>query len=201
MKKIALISDNHSYAGEDTLKHLRGCDEIWHAGDIGSLESIKEIRDICTFRAVYGNIDGHAVRAEFPLNLSWECEGMNMFMTHIGGYTPKYYKRVRKILEETKPDLYICGHSHILKVMPDRDLDLLHMNPGAYGHHGFHKMRTILKFEIENGAIENARVIELGMRGKLSRRKSSKIDDGQPEDLFIRDPRAKRKSNKKPPTK
>ena len=186
MKKIGLISDNHSFDGNDMIKHLRDCDEIWHAGDIGSLESIKEIRNICTFRAVYGNIDGHAVRNEFDLNLSWECEGMSIFMTHIGGYTPKYYKRVRKILEETKPDLYICGHSHILKVMPDKDLDLLHMNPGAYGHHGFHKMRTILKFEIENGAIQNACAIELGLRGRLSRRKSKQKASGQPQDLFIR---------------
>lgn len=185
MKNIALISDNHSYDGADMIKHLKDCDEIWHAGDIGSLKSIKEIRDICTFRAVYGNIDGHAVRAEFPLNQHWECEDMKIFMTHIGGYTPKYYKRVRAILEETKPDLYICGHSHILRVMPDKELDLLHMNPGAYGHHGFHKMRTMLKFEIDKGAIQNARVIELGMRGKLSRRKRKDKNDGQPEDLFI----------------
>ena len=91
---------------------------------------------------------------------------MSIFMTHIGGYTPKYYKRVKKILEETKPDLYICGHSHILRVMPDKDLDLLHMNPGAYGHHGFHKIRTILKFEIEAGGIQKANVIELGLRGR-----------------------------------
>ena len=166
MKKIGLISDNHSFDGNDMIKHLRDCDEIWHAGDIGSLKSIKEIRDLCTFRAVYGNIDGLAVRNEFNLNLSWECAGMSIFMTHIGGYTPKYYKRVKKILEETKPDLYICGHSHILRVMPDKDLDLLHMNPGAYGHHGFHKIRTILKFEIEAGGIQKANVIELGLRGR-----------------------------------
>lgn len=166
MKKIGLISDNHSFDGNDMIKHLRDCDEIWHAGDIGSLKSIKKIRDLCTFRAVYGNIDGLAVRNEFDLNLSWECAGMSIFMTHIGGYTPKYYKRVKKILEETKPDLYICGHSHILRVMPDKDLDLLHMNPGAYGHHGFHKIRTILKFEIEAGGIQKANVIELGLRGR-----------------------------------
>jgi len=171
MKQIALISDNHSFDGNDTMKYLLDCDEIWHAGDIGSLKSIEKIRDICTFRAVYGNIDGHATRAEFPLNLSWTCEGMQMFMTHIGGYPGRYYNRVKNILKEEKPDLYICGHSHILKVMPDKELDILHMNPGAYGHHGFHKMRTILKFQIENGAIKNANVIELGMRGKLGRRK------------------------------
>ncbi len=185
MKKIGLISDNHSYDGSDMIKYLKDCDEIWHAGDIGSLESIAKMRDICTFRAVYGNIDGHAVRAEFPLNLSWECEGMQMFMTHIGGYPERYYKRVRKILEEEKPDLYICGHSHILKVMPDRNLDLLHMNPGAYGHHGFHKMRTILKFEIDNGAIQNANVIELGLRGKLGRRKNSTSAKEDPQGLDL----------------
>lgn len=169
MKMIALISDNHSYDGNDMIKYLKDCDEIWHAGDIGSLDSIKAMREICTFRAVYGNIDNHTIRGEYPLNLSWDCEGMQMFMTHIGGYPERYYKRVRTILEDEKPDLYICGHSHILKVMPDKKLDLLHMNPGAYGHHGFHKVRTILKFEIEKGAIQNAHVIELGLRGKLGR--------------------------------
>lgn len=173
MKKIALISDNHSYDGADMMKYLVGCDEVWHAGDIGSLESIKPIRDLYEFKAVYGNIDGHAVRYEFPLDQVWECEGMNIFMTHIGNYPPKYYKRARAKIKEIKPDLYISGHSHILRVIPDRENDLLHMNPGAYGHHGFHKMRTILKFDIDNGAIKNAAVVELGMRGKLSRRRNA----------------------------
>ncbi len=183
MKQIALISDKHSYDGADMMKYLKDCDEIWHAGDIGSLESIKSLRDLCPFRAVYGNIDGHAVRAEFPLELQWECEGMQIYMTHIGGYPPKYYKRVRAKIKEIHPDLYICGHSHILKVMPDRDNDLLHMNPGAYGHHGFHKIRTILKFQIDNGSIKNANVVELGLRGKLSRRRSAT----QPDDSLSKD--------------
>ena len=179
-KTIALISDNHSYDGEDMIKYLEGCDEIWHAGDIGSLDSIKKMRDMATFRGVYGNIDGHAVRGEFPLNQAWETEGLKVFMTHIGGYTPKYYKRVRHILQETRPDLYICGHSHILRVMPDRDLDLLHMNPGAYGHHGFHKIRTMLKFEIHSGAIKNAHVVELGMRGSIAKRTKHKTEHKDP---------------------
>lgn len=171
MKNIALISDNHGYDGRDMMKHLTDCDEIWHAGDIGTLESIAHLRDSYEFRAVFGNIDGHMIRAEFPLDQVWETEGMKIYMTHIGGYPPRYYKRVKSKLLEVKPDLYICGHSHILKVMPDRHLDLLHMNPGAYGHHGFHRVRTILKFVIADGAITDARVIELGARGKLPRGK------------------------------
>lgn len=172
MKTIALISDNHGYDGADIMSHLKDCDEIWHAGDIGNLQSIKAIRDLCTFRAVYGNIDGHSVRAEFKLDEYWECEGMKVYMTHIGGYPPRYYKRAKSRILELKPDLYICGHSHICKVMPDRELDLLHMNPGAYGHQGFHKIRTMLKFKITEGKIHDAQAIELGRRGIIRKSKS-----------------------------
>lgn len=163
--QISLISDNHSYDGADVLEHLKGSDEIWHAGDIGSIESLKQIKAIAPVKAVYGNIDDSDVRLEYPLNLEWDCEGLKIFMTHIGGYPGRYKERVRKLLEEIKPDLYICGHSHICKVMKDKKLDLLHMNPGAYGHHGFHKMRTILKFEIKDKDLSNLRVVELGYRG------------------------------------
>ena len=164
--EITLLSDNHGYIGEDVLKHVEGSDEVWHAGDIGSLESLAPILEIAPIRGVYGNIDNHEVRALYPLDQIWTCEGIKVVMTHIGNYPPKYYKRIRQILIREKPDLYICGHSHICKVIPDPKLDLLHMNPGSYGHHGFHKIRTMLKFTIEDGKIENLRVVELGFRGR-----------------------------------
>ena len=166
MKKIALISDNHSYLGEDILSHLQGKDEIWHAGDIGDLKSIKPIIDKTeVFRAVYGNIDDVKTRDVYALNEVFEVEGVKVLMTHIGGYPGRYKTRVKALIKEHKPDLYICGHSHILKVVRDKENDLIHMNPGAYGHHGFHKMRTILTFTLDNGKIGDLNVVELGMRG------------------------------------
>lgn len=168
MKRIALISDNHSYYGEEVTAHLADADEIWHAGDIGELSSVEKYRKKKVFRAVYGNIDDQSVKELFPLNLIFECEGLKVFMTHIGGYPGKYNARVLDIIRKEKPGLYICGHSHICKVMPDKENHLIHMNPGAYGHHGFHKIRTILKFEIEAGKIQNLRAVELGIRGVIS---------------------------------
>ncbi|HQV65290.1 MAG: metallophosphoesterase family protein [Saprospiraceae bacterium] len=165
MKKIALISDNHSYYGDEVTTHLQDVDEIWHAGDIGDLASIEKYRALATFRAVYGNIDDQSVKDLYGLNEIFECEGIKVFMTHIGGYPGKYNNRVSQVIKSEKPNLYICGHSHICKVMPDKVNNLLHMNPGAYGHHGFHKVRTILKFEIANGKIQNLRAVELGLRG------------------------------------
>lgn len=168
MKRIALISDNHSYYGEEVTDHLADADEIWHAGDIGELSSVEKYRKKKVFRAVYGNIDDQSVKELFPRNLIFECEGLKVFMTHIGGYPGKYNARVLDIIRKEKPGLYICGHSHICKVMPDKENHLIHMNPGAYGHHGFHKIRTILKFEIEAGKIQNLRAVELGIRGVIS---------------------------------
>lgn len=168
MKKITLISDTHSYMGEDILEHCKEADEIWHGGDLGSMEVLEILEGIKPVKAVYGNIDDHNIRRAVPLNLEFDCEGVKVFMTHIGGYPPRYTKRVRALLEEIKPDLYICGHSHICKVMPDKSLDLLHMNPGACGHKGFHRIRTILKFDCSEGKIENLRVVELGDRGVLN---------------------------------
>ena len=165
MTKIALISDNHSYYGEELNEHLQNVDEIWHAGDIGDLSSIEKYREMATFRGVYGNIDDQSVKDIFGLNEIFVCEGIKVFMTHIGGYPGKYTARVHQIIRNEKPNLYICGHSHICKVVPDKTNNLLHMNPGAYGHHGFHKVRTILKFDIHQGKIENLRAVELGLRG------------------------------------
>ena len=169
MKKIALISDNHSYYGDEVIQNLKDCDEIWHAGDIGNLSSVEKFRNICTFRAVYGNIDDTSVRDIFPLNDIFECEGIKIFMTHIGGYPGRYSARANEIIKTEKPNLFICGHSHICKVVPDNINNLLHMNPGAYGHHGFHQVRTKLKFEIDNCKIQNLNAIELGLRGALSK--------------------------------
>jgi len=169
MKKITLISDTHSYCGDDVLDHCKDADEIWHGGDFGSEEVIDKLESIAPLRGVYGNIDGGAIRDRMPLNLEWECEGVTVFMTHIGGYPGRYTSRVHNMLKEKKPHLYICGHSHILKVMPDKKINLLHINPGACGHIGFHRFRTIIKFECKNGKLENVRAVELGLRGAILR--------------------------------
>lgn len=167
--EIALLSDNHSYYDDELLPHLEGVDEIWHAGDIGSFESLTKLKEVAPLVAVYGNIDDKDMRAEYPLNQLFEREGVKVFMTHIGGYPGRYYARVRKILEAERPKIYICGHSHICKVMKDPKLDLIHLNPGAYGNHGFHKFRTFLKFELKDGKLTNLRVVELGVRGKIKK--------------------------------
>ncbi len=167
LKKIALISDTHSFLGEDVIEHLQAVDEIWHAGDIGNFSLIEKLESINTLRTVYGNIDDHKIRAACPLNLEWDCEGVSVFMTHIGGYPGRYTKRVKGILQEKKPDLYICGHSHVCKVMMDKQLNILHMNPGACGHAGFHQFRTMLLFDCADGKVENLRLVELGRRGKI----------------------------------
>ncbi len=177
MTNIALISDNHSYFGEDTDKHLRDVDEIWHAGDIGNISSIEQLTKFAKFTAVYGNIDTPETRLIYPENQLFECEGMKILMTHIGGFPSKYTSRVKNLIKEYRPNIYICGHSHICKVMPDKENQLLHMNPGAYGHHGFHVMRTILKFSIHNGKIENLRAVELGRRGIIDA--NFKFDDSE----------------------
>lgn len=166
MKKIALISDTHSFLDSDVIEHLKKVDEIWHAGDIGNPALIKVMEDINPMKAVYGNIDGSEVRAAFPLNQSWECDGVKVFMTHIGGYPGRYTKRVKAILEAERPDLYICGHSHICKVLRDVKLDVIHMNPGACGIEGFHQFRTMLLFECNQGEIENLQCVEFGLKGE-----------------------------------
>lgn len=167
MKKIALISDTHSYLGPDVIPFLEAADEIWHGGDIGDPAVLDTLESIKPTRVVYGNIDDKDMRHRIPLNLSWECEGLNVFMTHIGGYPGRYTKRVSKLLTAEKPNLYICGHSHILKVMPDKEIGLLHMNPGACGVSGFHKYRTILTFDVASGKVENLNAVELGLRSSV----------------------------------
>lgn len=173
--KIGLLSDTHGFLDETVFTHFKDCDEIWHAGDIGAPEVADRLEAFKPFCAVYGNIDGGPIRRRFPENLRMEVEGLSVFMTHIGGYPGRYTKRVRDILRSEKPGLYICGHSHILKVMPDKELGLLHINPGAFGKEGFHRMRTMVRFEIEDGEIQNLEVIELGLRGRVVPTKKAKL--------------------------
>jgi len=160
MQKILLLSDTHSYIDDDVLKYVKQADEIWHAGDIGDLSVTDAIKKHKPLRAVYGNIDDSRIRAEFPLHNRFNCEDINVWITHIGGYPPKYNGRVREKLIRNPPDLFICGHSHILKVIPDKKINLLHMNPGAIGKHGFHKVRTMLRFIIDGKDIKNLEIIE-----------------------------------------
>ncbi|TAK42752.1 MAG: metallophosphoesterase [Saprospiraceae bacterium] len=167
MVRIGLLSDTHGVLDENVFSHFKNCDEIWHAGDIGSMEVAERLQAFKPFRAVYGNIDAPALRQRFPENLRFEIEGLDVFLTHAGGYPGRYTKRVRDILTAQPPNLYICGHSHILKVMPDKKLGLLHINPGACGREGFHYMRTVIRFEIQEGRIQQLQVIELGKRGAL----------------------------------
>ncbi|WP_291077415.1 MULTISPECIES: metallophosphoesterase family protein [unclassified Empedobacter] len=160
MKKILLLSDTHSYIDDRILEYAQQADEIWHAGDIGDISVTDKLAEIKPLRAVYGNIDDNKAREEFPLNNRFTLEGVDIWITHIGGYPGKYNPAIRKEITENPPKLFICGHSHILKVMPDKQLGLIHMNPGAVGKHGFQKVRTMLRFELNKGKIENLEVIE-----------------------------------------
>ncbi len=164
MTKILLLSDTHSYIDDAILKHVKQADEVWHAGDIGDIAVTDAIKALKPLRAVYGNIDGKEIRAEFPEHNRFKCEDVEVWITHIGGYPPKYNSRVAEKIKENPPRLFVCGHSHILKVMPDKKLNLLHMNPGAVGKHGFHKSRTMLRFTIDGKKIENLEVIEFDKR-------------------------------------
>ncbi len=168
MKKILLLSDTHGYLDQKIIKYIEGVDEIWHAGDIGNTEVGDNILKLKLLKAVYGNIDGHVLRSQFPENQIFTCEGIKVLITHIGGYPGKYNARVKQLILKEKPQLYICGHSHILKVMQDRKNNLLHMNPGACGIQGFHKTRTLLRFELNQGKIKNLEAIELGIRGQIN---------------------------------
>lgn len=165
MKKILLLSDTHSHIDDTILKYVRQADEVWHAGDIGDLHVTDTIKKEKPLRAVFGNIDGHEARKEFPLHNRFMCEGVDVWITHIGGYPGKYSPAIREDLKASPPKLFICGHSHILKVQFDQKLGLLHMNPGAAGVHGFHQVRTMLRFTIDGEKIENLEAIEIGKRG------------------------------------
>jgi len=164
--RIGLLSDTHGFLDPAIFEYFAGCDEIWHAGDFGSLEVLKELRAFKPLRGVSGNVDGADVRAEVPEELAWECEGVRVYMRHIGGYPGNYDRTAKRQIEKLRPDLFISGHSHILRVMRDPEFKLLHMNPGACGHNGWHKMRTVLRFSIEQGKISGVEAIELGVRGR-----------------------------------
>ena len=161
MKKISLLSDTHSVLDERFIPHLKDADEIWHAGDIGSLVIYDKLNEISKVKAVYGNIDNHQIRITLASELFFKCEGLNIYMTHIGGYPGKYSKAVKEKIEKTKPDIFICGHSHILKVMNDKINNLLFINPGAAGNHGIHQVKTIVQFIINEKKISDLKIIEL----------------------------------------
>ena len=160
MKKILLISDTHGYIDEKIIKYANKVDEIWHAGDIGDISVTDKLKQIKPLKGVYGNIDDQKIRAEFPLHNRFICEKVNVWITHIGGYPKRYNPKILEELKSNPPDLFICGHSHILKVINDKELDLLHMNPGAIGKYGLHRVRTMIQFEINGKKIENLSVIE-----------------------------------------
>lgn len=163
--KILLLSDTHGYLDEQILNHAKGCDEVWHCGDFGSEEEADLLEQIAPLRGVYGNIDGQKLRMRFPLINVFEVTGLKVMMTHIGGYPGRYAPGIKAKLQELKPQLFISGHSHILKVMRDEALNnMLHINPGAAGREGFHPVRTLVKFKIEQGKINSVEAIELGNR-------------------------------------
>lgn len=167
MTTIGLISDTHSYLDEQIFKHFADCDEIWHAGDIGSLEIIEKLQNFKPTRFVYGNIDSKEIQWEVPENQHFEIENLKVWMTHIGGIPPNYNSSLKKKLKELHPQLFVCGHSHILRVLKDEKLNnLIYINPGAAGKEGFHKIRTLLKMILDEGKIIKIDAIELGLRGK-----------------------------------
>ena len=162
--RIGLLSDTHNFLDENIFKYFEECDEIWHAGDIGSDDIADKLTNFKVFRAVYGNIDEPSLRRKYPEELIFDTEGLRVFIKHIGGYPPKYNKGIRARLDEVNPGLFICGHSHIAKIINDPERKLLHINPGAAGRQGFHHMRSIVRFSILEGKVENIQLIELGKR-------------------------------------
>lgn len=165
MKRIGLISDTHGFLDDAIYRHFEFCDEIWHAGDFGDISVAKKLSDFRPLLGVYGNIDGNEIRNQFPAHLNWTCESVQVYMTHIGGYPPNYIPSVKKELFALAPQLFICGHSHILRIIFDDRISCLHMNPGAAGNHGWHKIRTLIRFEVDGKDMKNCQVIELGKRG------------------------------------
>lgn len=162
MKKIGILSDTHGFWDDRYLTYFKGCDEIWHAGDIGDIKIIEKLEEICPVRAVKGNIDSGEVARRFKAVEELEVEGVKVFLTHIGGYPGKWAKGLKPLLREHGIGLMVDGHSHILKVMYDDELNLLHINPGAAGQQGWHRKRTLIRLEIDNGEFKNCEVIELG---------------------------------------
>jgi uncharacterized protein len=163
MTRIGLISDTHNYLDEQIFEYFNKCDEIWHAGDFGTFEIVNrlELQSGLPIKGVYGNIDGYDIRSIYPEKLRWKCEDVEVLMTHIGGYPPKYNPAIKKELVADPPQLFISGHSHILKIMYDPKIQCLHINPGAAGKQGWHKVRTVIRFAIDGKEIKDCEVIEL----------------------------------------
>jgi putative phosphoesterase len=170
-----LLSDTHGFLDDAVFSYFSECDEIWHAGDFGSITVLRDLQAFKPLRGVFGNVDGADVRAEAPFDMEWDCEGVQVYMTHIGGYPGNYDARAKKELARRKPALFVCGHSHILRIARDPALGLLHMNPGACGHHGWHTMRTMLRFSVSTGKIGDVEAVELGPRGRKPGRTIERI--------------------------
>ena len=167
--KIGLLSDTHGYLDPRVFEYFSNCDEVWHAGDIGEEGVAESLEGFKPFRGVYGNIDTRDMQIRYPEDLMFTCEGLQVWITHIAGTPPRYNPRVRKILKERQTDLLICGHSHILKIARDPQFtNMIFINPGAAGNHGFHRIKTLVRFEISNRALKNLEVIEIGKRGLIA---------------------------------
>ncbi len=161
MTRIGLLSDTHGFLDDAVFKHFENCDEIWHAGDFGTIELADKLKAFKPLRGVYGNIDGKELRLDYPEHLRFKCEEVNVWMTHIGGYPGKYNPAIREEIYTNPPKLFVCGHSHILKVIYDKKISCLHLNPGAAGKQGWHKLRTMLRFCISEEKIHTLEAIEL----------------------------------------
>ena len=164
MKRIGLISDTHGFLDEQVFSFFEKCNEIWHAGDFGNIELANKLAAFKPLKGVYGNIDDNDIRAIYPENLFFNCEEVRVFITHVGGYPPKYNSRVNPLIKKNKPKLFISGHSHILKVIYDDKAQCLHINPGAAGKEGWQEMRTIMRFTIDGADIKDSEIIKLGKR-------------------------------------
>ncbi len=167
--KVGLLSDTHSHLDPKVFEYFKECDEIWHGGDIGDAAVINDLEKFKPVRAVFGNIDDQELQVRFPEDLWFNCEGLTIWMTHIGGAPPNYNPRIKKVLKDRIPDIFICGHSHILRIKKDPNYkNMLYLNPGAAGNHGFHHIKTLVRFEVIGKEIKNMEVIELGKRGAIS---------------------------------
>ena len=163
MTRIGLIADTHNYLDESVFVHFKDCDEIWHGGDFGTVDIANQLKAFKPLKGVYGNIDGMDIRCTYPEQLVFMCEGVKVLMRHIGGYPPKYNPETKKEILLHQPQLFISGHSHILKIMYDEKLNSLHMNPGAAGKQGWHKIRTLIRFVVDGKEMKDCEVIELSL--------------------------------------